>query len=158
MDDLAGKANTTHTHIISDITNLVTTLAGKADVSHSHIVADITGLQDTLDDLSNNKASVTHTHTISQITALQTALDNKSDITHTHAGLPTGDVADALAGASLPSSTNPFATEDWVTANAMPKNPTVTATGITGTYNNTNYPYEIEIVINGTTYKVPARI
>lgn len=33
---LAGKANTTHTHAISDITNLQTTLDGKAASSHNH--------------------------------------------------------------------------------------------------------------------------
>lgn len=158
MDDLSGKANTAHTHIISDITDLVTTLSGKADSSHSHATNDITGLQDTLDDLANNKAETTHTHLIADVVSLQSSLDNKSDISHTHAGLPTGDVADALDGASLPSATNPFATQDWVTSNAMEKNPTVTSTGITGTYNNTNYPFEIEITISGTTYKIPARI
>ena len=76
---LAGKANTTHTHTVSQITDLGTTLskyatttalteglAGKANKSHTHAISDVTNLQNTL----NNKAAVTHTHTVSQITDL----------------------------------------------------------------------------------------
>ncbi len=39
---LSGKANSTHSHAISDITNLQTTLDGKAAKSHTHKAADIT--------------------------------------------------------------------------------------------------------------------
>ena len=76
---LSGKANTTHTHTVSQITDLGTTLskyatttalteglAGKANKSHTHAISDVTNLQNTL----NNKAAVTHTHTVSQITDL----------------------------------------------------------------------------------------
>ena len=74
---LAGKANTTHTHTVSQITDLnlgnyaTTTaltsgLAGKANKSHTHAISDVTNLQNTL----NAKAAVTHTHTVSQITDL----------------------------------------------------------------------------------------
>jgi hypothetical protein len=157
MDDLAGKADTTHTHAITDVTDLASSLAGKADASHGHIIADTTGLQDTLDDLAT-KADGVHTHAITDVSGLQTALDSKAESTHTHPGLPSGDVADALTYASLPSAANPFATQDWVGENTMTNNPTVTVSGVTGTYNNTNYPYEIQLVVNGTTYYIPARI
>lgn len=40
-----GKANTSHTHAQSDITNLVSDLAGKASATHTHVIADTTGLQ-----------------------------------------------------------------------------------------------------------------
>lgn len=46
---LATKANTSHTHTISDVTNLQTTLDGKASTSHSHTISDVTGLQTALD-------------------------------------------------------------------------------------------------------------
>jgi hypothetical protein len=157
MDDLAGKADTTHTHAITDVTDLASSLAGKADASHGHIISDTTGLQDTLDDLAT-KADGVHTHAITDVSGLQTALDSKAESTHTHPGLPSGDVADALTYASLPSAANPFATQDWVGENTMTNNPTVTVSGVTGTYNNTNYPYEIQLVVNGTTYYIPARI
>lgn len=76
---LAGKADTVHTHTVSQITDLSTTLsnyatttalteglAGKANTSHTHAISDVTNLQNTLDD----KAAVSHTHTVSQITDL----------------------------------------------------------------------------------------
>ena len=78
-DGLAGKANTAHTHTVSQITDLSTTLsgyatttalteglAGKANTSHTHAISDVTNLQNTLD----GKAAATHTHTVSQITDL----------------------------------------------------------------------------------------
>lgn len=49
FDGLATKANTSHTHAISDVTNLQTTLDGKAASSHTHAISDVTGLQTTLD-------------------------------------------------------------------------------------------------------------
>lgn len=75
LSDLNNKANKTHTHAISDITNLQTSLNGKADVGHGHAISEITNLQSTL----NGKANAGHTHTISQITNLQTTLDNKQN-------------------------------------------------------------------------------
>ncbi|MGN0905685.1 MAG: hypothetical protein ACI4NM_00930 [Bullifex sp.] len=45
---LDGKAASSHTHAIADITNLQTTLDGKAASSHTHAISDITNLQTTL--------------------------------------------------------------------------------------------------------------
>jgi hypothetical protein len=39
---LNGKANSSHTHAISDVTNLQTTLDGKASSSHTHAASSIT--------------------------------------------------------------------------------------------------------------------
>ncbi len=47
-----------HTHAISDITDLATTLSGKASSSHSHTISDVTGLSTAL----SGKASSSHTH------------------------------------------------------------------------------------------------
>lgn len=44
-----GAANSSHTHAISHITNLQTTLDGKASSSHAHAIADVTNLQTSLD-------------------------------------------------------------------------------------------------------------
>ena len=41
---LNGKANTSHTHTIANITNLQTTLNGKANTLHTHSAAQISGL------------------------------------------------------------------------------------------------------------------
>lgn len=41
---LAGKADTVHTHAISDVTNLQDQLDGKAAASHTHTAAQVNGL------------------------------------------------------------------------------------------------------------------
>lgn len=46
---LALKANSSHTHIIGDVTGLQTALDGKAAASHSHSISDVTNLQTSLD-------------------------------------------------------------------------------------------------------------
>ena len=46
---LDTKANTSHSHAISDVTSLQTTLDAKANTSHSHAISDVTSLQTTLD-------------------------------------------------------------------------------------------------------------
>jgi hypothetical protein len=94
-----GKANTSHTHTIANVTNLQTTLNGKAESSHTHTIANVTSLQTTLNGKSNTththnalyyteseidtklngKANSSHTHTISNVTGLQTALNGKQD-------------------------------------------------------------------------------
>lgn len=42
-----------HTHTISNITELQTTLDGKASTTHSHVISDITNLQTELDNKAN---------------------------------------------------------------------------------------------------------
>ncbi|MFN7041663.1 MAG: tail fiber domain-containing protein [Acidovorax temperans] len=54
-----------------------TALDGKANTSHTHAVADVTGLQTALD----GKAASSHTHAIANVTGLQTALDGKAPLT-----------------------------------------------------------------------------
>ena len=77
---LNGKAATSHSHAISDVTSLQTSLDGKAATSHSHAISDVTSLQTSLD----GKAASVHTHAISDTTGLQTALDGKAATSHTH--------------------------------------------------------------------------
>ena len=82
--DVLNKPSTftpsSHTHAISDVTNLQTSLDGKAATSHSHAISDVTSLQTSLD----GKAATSHTHAISDTTGLQTALDGKAATSHTH--------------------------------------------------------------------------
>lgn len=61
---LSGKASSSHSHDISDVTGLQTALDGKADDIHSHDIADVTGLQAALD----GKAASSHVHDASAIT------------------------------------------------------------------------------------------
>ena len=82
---LNGKASSTHTHIIADVTGLQTALDGKqvagsyAASSHTHIIADVTGLQTALDgkQAAGSYAAASHTHIIGDVTGLQAALDGK---------------------------------------------------------------------------------
>lgn len=54
-----------HTHAISDVTNLQTALNGKAASVHSHVISDVTNLQTALD----GKAASVHTHDATDINA-----------------------------------------------------------------------------------------
>ena len=74
-DSLDAKADTGHTHTISNVTNLQTTLDGKASSTHTHIISDVTNLQTTLD----GKASSSHSHSISDVTNLQSSLNAKAN-------------------------------------------------------------------------------
>jgi hypothetical protein len=71
-----------------------TGLSGKAATSHSHAIPDVTGLQTALD----GKAASSHSHGISDVTGLQTALDSKLDDSQATAfGISLLDDADAAA-------------------------------------------------------------
>ena len=72
-DDLAGKANTSHTHTISQVTNLQSTLDGKAASSHTHPVSQISDLNSSWDALlkAAPSAYVTRHPTISEVTGKQ---------------------------------------------------------------------------------------
>lgn len=61
---LSGKANSTHNHVIADVTNLQSTLDAKAASIHAHGIADVTGLQTALDGKqpAGSYAAATHSH------------------------------------------------------------------------------------------------
>ena len=99
-DSLDAKADTGHTHIISNVTNLQTTLDGKASSTHTHTISDVTNLQTTLD----GKASSSHSHSISDVTNLQTNLNGKintSNIANNLTTTTSGKVLDARQGKAL---------------------------------------------------------
>lgn len=99
-DTLDAKADTGHTHTISNVTNLQTTLDGKASSTHTHTISDVTNLQTTLD----GKASSSHSHSISDVTNLQTNLNGKintSNIANNLTTTTSGKVLDARQGKAL---------------------------------------------------------
>ena len=63
-DEMAGKANVGHTHAISEITNLQTSLNGKANASHTHTISQINTLQDALNGKQATLVSGTNIRTI----------------------------------------------------------------------------------------------
>jgi len=68
---MSGKANTSHTHSISQVSGLQTALDGKAAASHTHPISQVDGLQAALD----GKAADGHTHAITDVTGLQNSLN-----------------------------------------------------------------------------------
>ena len=62
--DISGKADTSYVE---------TELAKKANTAHTHSVSDVTGLQSSL----NGKANSAHTHAIADVSGLQTAINNR---------------------------------------------------------------------------------
>lgn len=65
---LTGKANTNHTHSITNITNLRSQLDGKANSVHTHDDRYYTETE--MNTKLNGKANSSHTHTASQISDL----------------------------------------------------------------------------------------
>lgn len=65
---LNGKANSSHSHSISNITNLQSTLDSKSDTGHNHDDRYYTETE--MNTKLNGKANSSHTHTASQISDL----------------------------------------------------------------------------------------
>lgn len=65
---LNGKANSSHSHSISNITNLQSALGGKSDNGHTHDDRYYTETE--MNTKLNGKANSSHTHTASQISDL----------------------------------------------------------------------------------------
>ena len=72
-NDIDGKANISHTHDISNVTNLQPTLNSKLDKGAYDGTAQ--NLKNDID----GKANISHTHDISNVSGLQAALDGKQD-------------------------------------------------------------------------------
>lgn len=72
---LTGKANTNHTHSITNITNLQSQLDEKANSVHTHDDRYYTETE--IDEKLGGKADSTHTHSIRDVTGLITSLDGK---------------------------------------------------------------------------------
>lgn len=78
---LTGKANTNHTHSITNITNLQSQLDGKANSVHTHDDRYYTETE--MDSRLNEKANSSHTHSIGDVTNLQSKLDTIPSLTST---------------------------------------------------------------------------
>lgn len=78
---LTGKANTNHTHSITNITNLQSQLDGKANSVHTHDDRYYTETE--IDGKLNGKADSSHTHSIGDVTNLQSKLDTIPSLTST---------------------------------------------------------------------------
>ena len=131
-----GKASKIHTHSISDVIDLQTTLDVKADKSE---IPNITNLA-TKEEL-NNKANKIHSHVISDITNLQNILDNKADTTdipNITDLVTNSELTNALASkadkSELPDISN-LATKDELKENNLSVITYTTTTGTNATAN-----------------------
>lgn len=81
IEEYAGGAWGDITGTLADQTDLQAALNAKANSSHSHAISDVTGLQAALDgkQASGSYAAASHSHAISDVTNLQTSLDAKVD-------------------------------------------------------------------------------
>ena len=84
---LAGKANSSHTHSISQVTNLQSTLDGKANTSHTHAISGLTDLNSGWDTYlkSAPSAYVTRWPSWSEVSGKPSTF---TPSTHTHNYLP----------------------------------------------------------------------
>ena len=111
---LSGKANSSHSHAISDVSGLQTALDGKANSSHSHAISDVSGLQSAL----SGKANSSHSHAISDVSDLQSSLSDcftasQPRTANTVLAAPNGSNGGAsfraLVAADLPSHSHNYA-------------------------------------------------
>lgn len=68
------KAAAVHSHAISDVTNLQTSLDGKAASSHSHAISDVTNLQTTLNGKADS-ATLSNSYLLKSLSNLTSVVD-----------------------------------------------------------------------------------
>lgn len=106
---LSGKANTSHTHQLADITNAGTSTSRNVPASGNAASNEVVLGSDTR--LSDTRDPKAHTHPISDVTNLQSTLDTLATANHTHTtGQITGLGSAALRNVS-PTGTDAFGGE-----------------------------------------------
>ena len=116
---LNGKANSSHNHSISNITNLQSTLNSKSDTGHTHDDRYYTETE--MDSKLDGKANSTHTHNISDVTGLSTSLDGKMSNNYSESTIESNFFAHKIGnivivtwwGGTLPTTQNSWV--DWKT-------------------------------------------
>lgn len=100
-----------HSHTISDVTNLQTVLDNKqasgsyAAAAHTHDPSEITGtaVVDNDSRLTDDRTPVAHNHGIDEILNLQSSLDSKENLFHTHTELGADDDLEGCTAVGLNS-------------------------------------------------------
>lgn len=119
-DEMSTKSDKTHTHSISDVTNLQSTLNGKASTSHGTHVA-YSSTNPTMDGTASVGSASTvarsdHKHPTDTSRAAQTSLDSleevvsgKANIGHTHTIANISNLQVALDGKAASGHTHSIA-------------------------------------------------
>ena len=114
--ELNKKANASHNHTISDITNLQTTLDGKSDTGHTHDYSELNNLPTI--PVVDSVLSTTSTNAI-QNKAVTTALNKKADSSHNHSYNDLSDKPIIPIVDSVLSTTSTNAIQNKVVTNAL---------------------------------------
>ena len=131
-----ARTPTAHTHAISEVTNLQTSLDGKAATSHAHgnitsagaigttanlpLITTTSGVvttgsfgtaantfcQGNDSRLSDARTPTTHTHAISDVTNLQTTLDGKAATSHAHGNITSAGAIGSTSGLPIITTTS----------------------------------------------------
>lgn len=118
---LDSKANSSHNHSISNITNLQSTLNSKSDTRHTHDDRYYTETE--MDSKLDNKANSTHAHNISDITGLSTSLDGKMSNDYSESTIESNFFAHKIGNIVIVTWWNPplpTAQNSWVDWKTLP--------------------------------------
>ena len=118
---LTGKANTNHTHSITNITNLQSQLDGKANSVHTHDDRYYTETE--MDEKLNGKANVDHTHGIGDVTGLSTSLDGKMNNDYSESTIESNFFAHKIGNIVIVNWWNltlPTTQDSWVDWKTLP--------------------------------------
>lgn len=118
---LSLKANTNHTHSITNITNLQSQLDGKANSVHTHDDRYYTETE--MDTKLDNKANSTHTHNISDVTSLSTSLDGKMSNDYSESTIESNFFAHKIGNIVIVTWWNPplpTTQDSWVDWKTLP--------------------------------------
>ena len=118
---LNGKANSSHNHSISNITNLQLTLENKSATGHTHDDRYYTETE--MNTKLNGKANSTHTHNISDVTGLSTSLDGKMSNNYSESTIESNFFAHKIGNIVIVTWWNPplpTAQNSWVDWKTLP--------------------------------------
>lgn len=163
------QAKSTITGLEAQLSDIETALDGFAPLVHTHEIADVTGLSATLAtlttkttyvltqaekeglDAGTSPATLNPFMTLSQVNSrisAELALLDYATMT---------DVGTAVAAAINPIASELTALTTDVDTNCA-KYDSLTATPFNGPLHTADYPQELSVTINGTTYKLPCRL
>ena len=141
---VSSKANSSHSHTISNVTNLQTALDGKANSSHTHTVSQISDLTATVTEL-NYMDGVT--------SSVQTQLDGKAASGHTHKYAGSSSAGGAATSANKLNTNAGSATQPVYFSNGVPVATTYTlgkSVPSDAKFTDTNTHYSSKNVVGAT--------